>query len=366
MSLRWGKSTVETSCPLDCPDGCSLDVSVEKGKVVEDRRLAAAFADQRLHLRQGARVRGSRLRRAPPALPRRPQAAPRARASSRACPGTRRSDRIARANATTSSAGAGRRSDPAVLLRRLERPAHAGHQRRPSSSAASAPRASRARSAPRRPAPPRMALYGKMAGVSYRGLSRGEADRALGREPDRPRASTSCPSCARRSDAAPRWWSSIRDARRSPSTPTSISRSGPAPTSPSRSRCIGICSRTGAADTRSSPSTRLGADELRTARRADGRSSAPPTVCRRRRRRCCARARSSTRRQSPAVIRCGWGLERNRNGGHAVMAVLALPAVGRQVRRPRRRLLDEQLRQLEARLVDAGSAIRRRRRASST
>ena len=32
-------------------------------------------------------------------------------------------------------------------------------------------------------------------------------------------------------------------------------------------------------------------------------------------------------RTAPAVIRCGWGLERNRNGGHAVMAVLALPAV---------------------------------------
>jgi anaerobic selenocysteine-containing dehydrogenase len=31
--------------------------------------------------------------------------------------------------------------------------------------------------------------------------------------------------------------------------------------------------------------------------------------------------------QAPAVIRCGWGLERNRNGGHAAMAVLALPAV---------------------------------------
>jgi anaerobic selenocysteine-containing dehydrogenase len=28
------------------------------------------------------------------------------------------------------------------------------------------------------------------------------------------------------------------------------------------------------------------------------------------------------------VIRCGWGLERNRNGGSAVAAVLALPAVG--------------------------------------
>lgn len=31
---------------------------------------------------------------------------------------------------------------------------------------------------------------------------------------------------------------------------------------------------------------------------------------------------------SPAVIRCGWGLERNRGGGSAVAAVLALPAVG--------------------------------------
>ncbi|HEX3758605.1 MAG TPA: molybdopterin-dependent oxidoreductase [Kofleriaceae bacterium] len=32
-------------------------------------------------------------------------------------------------------------------------------------------------------------------------------------------------------------------------------------------------------------------------------------------------------RTSPAVIRCGWGIERNRNGGSAVAAVLALPAV---------------------------------------
>ena len=30
---------------------------------------------------------------------------------------------------------------------------------------------------------------------------------------------------------------------------------------------------------------------------------------------------------TPAVVRCGWGLERNRNGGSAVLAVLALPAV---------------------------------------
>jgi anaerobic selenocysteine-containing dehydrogenase len=31
---------------------------------------------------------------------------------------------------------------------------------------------------------------------------------------------------------------------------------------------------------------------------------------------------------SPALLKCGWGLERNRNGGNAAMAVLALPAVG--------------------------------------
>lgn len=31
---------------------------------------------------------------------------------------------------------------------------------------------------------------------------------------------------------------------------------------------------------------------------------------------------------APAVVRCGWGLERNRNGGSAAAAILALPAVG--------------------------------------
>ena len=30
----------------------------------------------------------------------------------------------------------------------------------------------------------------------------------------------------------------------------------------------------------------------------------------------------------PALVKCGWGLERNRNGGNAALAVMALPAVG--------------------------------------
>ena len=32
--------------------------------------------------------------------------------------------------------------------------------------------------------------------------------------------------------------------------------------------------------------------------------------------------------RSPALVRCGWGVERNRNGGSAAAAILALPAVG--------------------------------------
>ena len=32
--LKWGRSTVETVCTLDCPDTCSLEVTVEKGKIV--------------------------------------------------------------------------------------------------------------------------------------------------------------------------------------------------------------------------------------------------------------------------------------------------------------------------------------------
>ncbi len=31
----WGRSTVRTACPLDCPDSCTLEVNVEKGKVIK-------------------------------------------------------------------------------------------------------------------------------------------------------------------------------------------------------------------------------------------------------------------------------------------------------------------------------------------
>src|SRR5574342_731439 len=31
----WGRSTVRTACPLDCPDSCTVDVTVEKGRVIK-------------------------------------------------------------------------------------------------------------------------------------------------------------------------------------------------------------------------------------------------------------------------------------------------------------------------------------------
>jgi hypothetical protein len=38
----WGRSTVQTACPLDCPDSCSLAVTVERGKIVAIEAGAAA------------------------------------------------------------------------------------------------------------------------------------------------------------------------------------------------------------------------------------------------------------------------------------------------------------------------------------
>jgi anaerobic selenocysteine-containing dehydrogenase len=34
-STAWGRSVVHTACPLDCPDSCSLAVTVERGRVVD-------------------------------------------------------------------------------------------------------------------------------------------------------------------------------------------------------------------------------------------------------------------------------------------------------------------------------------------
>ena len=72
---------------------------------------------------------------------------------------------------------------------------------------------------------------------------------------------------------------------------------------------------------------------------------------------------------SPAVIRCGWGQERNRNGGVGDDGDPGAAGRRRQVRRARRRLHDEQLRRLghHGRDADrrAGAADARRQHESA-
>ena len=31
----WGRTTVQTACPLDCPDSCSLDVTISRGRLTK-------------------------------------------------------------------------------------------------------------------------------------------------------------------------------------------------------------------------------------------------------------------------------------------------------------------------------------------
>ena len=122
----------------------------------------------------------------------------------------------------------------------------------------------------------------------------------------------------------------VIDPRATPlaSRPTCTWRSQPGTDSAGRAGAAQVPVRSaGTPTSRSSREHARGVDELR-ARADRGRSTraaqrlpaSTPTRSR-------ALRASCTRRTTPAVIRCGWGLERNRNGGSAVAAVLALPAV---------------------------------------
>ena len=318
-------SVVETACPLDCPDACSLAVTVQHGKVVDDRRLAQEPGHRRLHLREGPEVRRARLRPGSAALSGGPQG-PQGRGPVRA----RDVGRSARARSPSgcerAKARIGRRVDSALLVRRLERPADAGQPRRAAVAALRhvAAGAHALRGADRR------GQHGALrqdAVGHLSGLSGGRADHPVGRQSvgvgHSPRPVRARGAEARREARRHR----SADRRRWRERPTCTWRSSRAPTSPSRWRSTAICSTNGLADEAFLREHTRGADRLRErAERVDdraGRRASPASI----------RPRSSgspscTRSSSPALIRCGWGLERNRNGGNAAMAVLALPAVG--------------------------------------
>ena len=93
-----------------------------------------------------------------------------------------------------------------------------------------------------------------------------------------------------------------------------------------RSPSTGICSRTATPTRRSWTRTRTAPTRLREkAQRVDVRARRGGSGHRRRRAR--ARWPQLYATTSPALVKCGWGQERNRNGGSSSMAILALPAV---------------------------------------
>ena len=128
-SLGGPASIVETACPLDCPDACSLAVTVQHGKVIDDRRVAQESGHRRLHLREGPQVRRARLRSGSAALSRRPQRAQGRGPVQARRRGTKRSSSSPIACSSAKAAHGGESILP-YLLRRLERPADAGQPRR--------------------------------------------------------------------------------------------------------------------------------------------------------------------------------------------------------------------------------------------
>ena len=269
----WGHSTVRTACPLDCPDSCTLDVTVEKGRIVKIdggdanpvtrnyicakvRRFAErVYGEDRLlypAIRKGDKGQGTFTR----------------------VTGTKRSTTSPRACSRSAS------STPAEAILPFCYGGSNGLLTQDTNDAGAvprlrhvAPRAHRLRGADRRRQP---GALRQDAGRHLPGLRHAKLivlwgvnpaasgihlvpflkeARAAGREAGRHRSPRDLARAAGRS------------------APRAAAR---APTCRSRSRSTVTCSRAGTPTRRSSPQHTTGAEQLARARRASGRSSAPP------------------------------------------------------------------------------------------
>ncbi len=155
---------VATVCPLDCPDSCSLDVTVQDGRVaaidgsslnpVTDGYICAKVRRFPERLYGPDRLLYPAVRKGPKGL-----------ASFERVSWDEALSLDCRANARGARA-LGRRIDPALFVRRLERPADTGHERRHALPTAGrvAPRADGMRGAT---GAANMAMYGKMPSITY-------------------------------------------------------------------------------------------------------------------------------------------------------------------------------------------------------
>jgi anaerobic selenocysteine-containing dehydrogenase len=319
--LSWGRSTVETSCPLDCPDACSLSVSVEQGRVTKidgSRRHAITngficakvrgfagrvYGDDRLHvplIRSGPKGKGQ-FRRASwnEAL---------GAIASRIDEVRRRSggEAILPFCYGGSNGLLTQESVDARFFRRLG-------ASRLARTVCAAPTGAAA-----------LGLYGKMSGVSFEDYPAARLIVLWGVNP---------------SASGIHLVPFVREAQRKGATlvvidprRTALARQAdlhlplrPGTDLPVALAVHRVLFEQGLADETFLRDHATGVDELRAAAatwtiaRAAEVAGLDPSELEQ-----FARLYATL---SPALIRCGWGLERNRNGGHAAMAVLALPAV---------------------------------------
>jgi anaerobic selenocysteine-containing dehydrogenase len=319
--LHWGRSTVETACPLDCPDNCSLSVTVETGKVVDidgSRQSPTTngficakvrgFAGRVYH---EGRVKHPQKRKGPKGL-----------GQFERISWDEAYERIAQEIEKARDTWGGESILPfyyggsngiltqdsldADLFRRL------GASRIARTLCAAATTAAQ------------QAMYGRMPGVGYEDY---EAARLIVVWGANPSASGIhlVPFIKRAREKGAMLV--VVDPRRTP-----LARQAdlhvpvrPGTDLPVALALVNYLFEHGHADTAFLDAHAVGAAELKAAaagwslERAAAIAQVDVAVLER-----FAGLYAGT---SPAVIRCGWGLERNRNGGSAVLAVLALPAV---------------------------------------
>ena len=317
----WGRTTVHTACPLDCPDACSLAVSLEGGRIqkIDGSHLAPSTAgficgkvrgfDRRVY--SAERVLYPALRRGP-----------KGRGDFTVVSWAEALDHIAdKMQAAKADHGAEsvlpfyyggsnglltNDMEDARLFRRFG-------ASRLARTVCAAPTTAAA-----------MALYGKMAGVGYADYVHARLIIIWGANP--PASGIHLVAHLKQAHKNGARLVVI-DPRR-----TALARTAdlhlavrPGTDLPVALAMIRELFATGAADTTFLDAHATGVTELRAAAEAWTMERAANVA---------GIAADDLRRltqwyasTSPAVIRCGWGQERNRNGGAATMAILALPAV---------------------------------------
>jgi anaerobic selenocysteine-containing dehydrogenase len=318
----WGRSTVHTACPLDCPDSCSLAVTVERGHIVEidgsrlapttdgyicgkvrrfDRRVYGQERLQHPMIRKGPKGRGAFERvtwdEALDLIASKMQEARDTHGAEAVLPYNYGGSNGVLTN-DFEDARLFRRFGASRLLRTL--------CAAPTGAAATA-------------------MYGKMAGVAYEDY---EAARLVIVWGCNPSASgihiVSHIKRAQKNGAR----LVVIDPRRTPLARTAdlYLPVRPGTDLPVALALLRRLFEEGGADERFLADHADGAGDLR-------RAAEPWTIERAAAEAGIDAAGLATLAEwyattSPAVIRCGWGQERNRNGGSATLAILALPAVG--------------------------------------